>query len=157
MGKRWAAATGALVIATGSAVIWAPAAEAADPTVVRTCTGKVGGEKVKLKATLHLRSTTDNDVNAVDLRATDKTETGSFRNRDVDLRKIVLRVRDDDNDLALKAKSPSSPFGVDTGGKGDEVRKVHAEAKFRANDRTSIVACNFTFTETGDEGSTGNS
>ncbi|HUR75710.1 MAG TPA: hypothetical protein VMZ00_15620 [Sporichthya sp.] len=157
MGKRWIAATGALVVVAGSAVISAPAAQAADPTVVRTCTGKVAGEKVKLKAVLHLRSASDNDVHAVDLRATDQTETGGFRNRDVDLRKLTLRVKDESGKVAAKTSTPSSPFGVDLGSAGDEVGKVHAEARWRSHERTGVVVCNFTFQESGDGGGTGNS
>jgi hypothetical protein len=149
MGKRWAAATGALVVAAGSAVIWAPSAEAAEPTVVRTCTGKVGGEKVKLKVVLHLRSSEDNDVTALDLRATDSDESGGFRNRDVDLRKLSFRVKDADGDLAVKNSTPSSPYAVDLGSAGDEVSRVHAEAKFRTDERDGIIACNFTFKDAG--------
>ncbi len=154
MGKRAAAAAGALVVLAGSAVIWAPSAQAADPTVVRTCTGKVGGEKVKLKVVLHLRDAADNDVTAVDLRATDENETGGFRNRDVDLRKLSLRVKDEAGGVAAKTSTPSSPFAVDLATAGDEVGKVHAEARFRTEKRTGVVSCNFTFKE--NEGGTGN-
>jgi hypothetical protein len=150
--KRWGAAVGALVVAAGSAVIWAPTADAAgDATgnnVVRTCKGTVGGEKVKLKAVLH-RSSADNDVDAVDIRATDSSEVGGFKNLEVDLRKIVLRVKDENKKVVARTSSPSSPFSVDLGSAGQEVGRVHTEAKFRANDRQTVLECNFTFTESG--------
>ncbi|MBA3744781.1 hypothetical protein [Sporichthya sp.] len=156
MGKRWSAATGALVVAAGSAIIWAPAAQAAEDTIVRTCKGNVDGEKVKLRATLHLRSQSDNDVTALDLRATDNNESGGFRNADVNLRKVLFRVKDEDGKLVAKSESPSSPFGVDLGSAGEEVGRVHTEAKFRSGDRTGVVICTFTFKDSDNEGGSGN-
>jgi hypothetical protein len=155
MGKRWAAGVGALVVAAGSAAISAPGAGAAaghsGSDIVRTCKGTVGGEKVKLRATLH-RTSTDNDVSAVDIRATDRDETGGFLNSDVDLRRIVLRVKDESGTIVARTRTPSSPFSVDLGNAGQEVGKVHTDAKFRAHCHTTIVECNFTFKETGGSG-----
>lgn len=153
MGKRWAAATGAVVMAAGSSIIWAaPAAQAAENEIIRTCKGSVDGEKVKLRATLHLRATGDNDIEAIDLRATDNNESGGFRNVDVNLRKVLFRVKDESGKLVAKSESQSSPFGVDLGTAGEEVGRVHAEAKFRSGDRTGVVICTFTFKDS-DSGS----
>jgi hypothetical protein len=150
MGKRWAAGVGALVVAAGSAVVGAPGAGAVAThdgnDIVRTCKGTVGGEKVKLRATLH-RTSSDNDVSAVDIRATDRDETGGFLNPDVDLRRIVLRVKNESGEIVAKTRTPSSPFSVDLGSAGQEVGKVHTDAKFRSHSRTTILECNFTFTE----------
>jgi hypothetical protein len=147
--KRWGAAAGALIVAAGSAV-WAPSADATGNAtgndIVRTCKGTVGGEKVKLRATLH-RSSADNDVDAVDVRATDSGETGGFLNPDVDLRRIVLRVKDEGGKIVAHARTPSSPFSDDLGSAGQEVGRVHTDAKFQAHSRTTIVECNFTFKE----------
>jgi hypothetical protein len=139
-------------VAAGPAVAWVPSAGAATDTstannnVVRTCKGKVGGEKVKLRATLH-RTSTDNDVNAVDIRATDRDEVGGFRNADVDLRRIVLRVKDESGKVVARTRTPSSPFSVDLGSAGQEVGKIHTEARFRAHGQRTILECNFTFRE----------
>lgn len=159
MGKRGTAAAGALVVAAGSAVIWAPAAQAlaqADNTIIRTCKGTVDGEKVKLRATLHLRSMGDNDITALDLRATDNNESGGFRNGDVNLRKVLFRVKDESKKLVANAESKSSPFGVDLGSAGEEVGRVHTEAKFRSGDRTGVVICTFTFKDAENDGGSGN-
>lgn len=147
MGKRWAAATGALVIASGSAVIWAPAAEAAEETIVRICKGTVGGEKVKLRAALHLRSADDNDITAINLRATDNNENGTFRNRDVNLRKLLLRVKDESGELKARVETARSRLGVDLGSAGSEVGRVHAEARFRTDNGRGVVVCTFTFSD----------
>ena len=150
--KRWAAATGALVIATGSAVVWAPAAEAAEETLVRICKGTVGGEKVKLRAALHLRSDSDNDITAIDLRATDDGESGTFRNRDVNLRKLLLRVKDETGDLRARLETSRSRLGIDLGSAGNEVGRVHAEARFRAGSSRGFVVCTFTFSDSDNDG-----
>ncbi len=147
-GQRWSAAMGALVIAAGSAVIAGPA-EAAGAVVKRTCTGKIAGEPVKMKVILHLRAKGDNDVTAVDIRATDRDERYSFRNSDVDLRRIRMWVRDEAGNVVARSSIPSSPFGVDLGSAGVEVGRIRTEAQFRTNGATGFVGCNFLFTDTG--------
>lgn len=155
--NRRAAAVGALVIAAGSGLIWAPPAQAAEQTLVRICKGTVDGEKVKLRAALHLRSDSDNDITAIDLRATDNSETGTFRNGDVNLRKLLLRVKDENGNLKARLQTAHSPLGIDLGSAGKEVGRVHAEARFRAGDGRGVVVCTFTFSDSDTEGGTGNS
>jgi hypothetical protein len=117
--------------------------------VKRTCTGKIRGEAVKMKVTLHLRAKGDNDVHAVDIRATDRDEKHSFRNRDVDLRRIRMWVKDEDGNVVARTSTPSSPFGVDQGSAGTEVGRVRTEAKFRTHGATGYVGCNFIFEDSG--------
>lgn len=148
--KRWGAAAGALVVAAGSAVIWAPGAGASAQhngfDIVRTCKGTNDGNNVKLRATLH-RTSSDNDVTSVDLRATDQDETGGFRNADVDLRRLVIRVKDESKTLVRSAHSSSSPYTAVLGTAGQEVGKIHTEARFRSGGQKTVVECNFTFSE----------
>lgn len=156
--SRWAAGTGALVIVGGSTLVWAASpAQAAEETLVRICKGTVDGEKVKLRAALHLRSDSDNDITAIDLRATDNGESGTFRNRDVNLRKLLLRVKDENGNLKARLETARSPLGIDLGSAGNEVGRVHTEARFRAGDGRGVVICTFTFSDSENEGGTGNS
>ena len=108
----------------------------------------MGGEPIKLRVTLHLRSASGNDVDAVDIRATDRDETGSFRNLGVDLRRISMRVKNANADVVARVTTPSSPFAVDLGDASDNVGKVHTEARFRAHQHVTVIGCNFTFTST---------
>lgn len=158
MAKRWIAVSGAAVLALGPAVVLAPGADAtgaagaAGETIVRTCKTTVNKQKVKLRAELQLRSADDNDVNSVSIRATDRDEAGGFKNSKVDLRKIILRVKDESNKLVAKGETPSSPYSVDLGNASNEVGRVHTEARWRSGNEVRVVECNFTFSDSDTSG-----
>ena len=151
MEKRWAAAAGAFVVAVGSAGVWAPAAEAAGTIVNRTCSGKIAGEFVKMKVTLQLRASGDNDINAVTIRATDRAERLSFRNADVDLRRLRMWVKDEAGNVVARSSVTNSRFAVDLGSAGKEVGRIRTEAVFRTHGAVGFVGCNFLFTDSGSD------
>jgi hypothetical protein len=149
LGSAAVLATATSAMAGGSAK---SAVQGSTASVTNTETCEFPSQKLKVSIALTLRSATDNDLTKIKVRATSKSETGSFYKKTVTLKSIKITTQQVDGDAVGVGtyNRTASPAGVTLDPKttGSEIDNVLTVTKFKfANGATATATCSVSISD----------
>ncbi len=115
---------------------------AAAGTITKRCTSEVRGRTARIQIRVNVGDN-GRDVQAVSLRITDNGETGIYRNKKINIKKVRLLIKDQDGKTQLsQLVAPSSPGGYDIpASAGEGAGLVRTRVEFRSNGHTVVRNC----------------
>lgn len=131
-GRRGLAALAVLPLTVTGVVLTAPAASAADNEVsTKSCDTSKHGKHLDIK--IRVFHNDDGDVEWVEVRATDRFETGEYKRKGVNLKEIAIKYVNDANEVGVDESDSDSPYQLDDDGTDVEKVKVRVTWKVKGD------------------------
>lgn len=137
--RRAFTALAVLPLTATGVVLTAPSAVAAENEITKkSCDTSKNGKDLDIKVKVFHND--DGDVEWVEVRATDRFETGSFKKKGVNLKEISIQYIDDVDAVTVDESDSDSPYTLDDD--GTDVEEVQVQVTWKVKGEFKTKSCN---------------